>query len=81
MCCSRTLIAARPAVAGHRLRTTRVPDPRRNDDAILAATGDDLDELIGFVAAEASNEPSRSRRQQLDDAFDALSTAAPTRDG
>ena len=30
----------------------------RNDHAILAATDDDLDELIGFVAAEANNEPS-----------------------
>jgi hypothetical protein len=33
----------------------------RDDHAILAATDDDLDELIGFVAAEANNEPSRRR--------------------
>ena len=46
------------------------------DHAILAATGDDLDELIGFVAAQANHEPSRSRRQRLDAAFDALTTAA-----
>jgi hypothetical protein len=52
-----------------------------NDHAILAATDDDLDELIGFVAAEANHEPSRSRRQRLDGAFDALSTAAQTRHG
>ncbi len=43
---------------------------------ILAATDDDLDELIGFVAAEANNEPSRRRRQRLDAAFDALSAVA-----
>ena len=49
--------------------------------ATLAATGDDLDELIGFVAAEANHEPSRSRRQRLDAAFDALSTAAQTPGG
>src|SRR6266700_5809890 len=30
-----------------------------NDHAILAAAGDDLDELIGFVAAEANHEPNR----------------------
>jgi len=48
----------------------------RNNHAILAATSDDLDELIGFVAAEANHEPSRRRRQRLDAAFDALSTAA-----
>jgi hypothetical protein len=55
----------------------------RADDnhATLAATGDDLDELIGFVAAEANHEPSRSRRQRLDAAFDALSTAAQTPGG
>jgi hypothetical protein len=49
--------------------------------ATLAATGGDLDELIGFVAAEANHEPSRSRRQRLDAAFDALSTAAQTPGG
>jgi hypothetical protein len=48
----------------------------RNDGAILAATDDDLDELIGFVAAEANHEPSRRRQQRLDAAFDALNTAA-----
>jgi len=52
-----------------------------NGHAILAATDDDLDELIGFVAAEANNEPNRRRQQRLDAAFDALSTAAQTPDG
>jgi hypothetical protein len=53
----------------------------RNDHAVLTATDDDLDELIGFVAAEANHEPSPSRRQRLDTAFDALSTAAQTPGG
>jgi hypothetical protein len=47
-----------------------------NDGAILAATDDDLDELIGFVAAETNHEPNRRRQQRLDAAFDALNTAA-----
>ena len=45
----------------------------RDDRAILSATGSDLDELIGFVAAEANHETSRRRRQRLDTAFDTLS--------
>jgi hypothetical protein len=53
----------------------------RNDGAILAATDDELDELIGFVAAEANHEPSRRRQQRLDTAFDALTTAAQTPHG
>ncbi len=52
-----------------------------NDGAILAATDDDLDELIGLAAAEANHEPSRRRQQRLDAAFDALSTAAQTPHG
>jgi len=52
----------------------------RNDRAALAATGNDLDELIGFVAAEANHEPGRRRRQRLDTAFDVLSNAAHATD-
>lgn len=52
-----------------------------NDGAILAATDDDLDELIGFVAAETDHEPNRRRQQRLDAAFDALNAAAQTLDG
>ena len=52
-----------------------------NDGAILAATDDDLDELTGFVAAEANHEPSRRRQQRLDATFDALTTAARTPGG
>ncbi len=47
-----------------------------NDGAMLAATDEDLDELIGFVAAEANHEVNRRRQQRLDAAFDALSSAA-----
>jgi hypothetical protein len=50
------------------------------DLTVLAATDDELDELIGFVAAEASNEPNRRRQQRLDAAFDALSAVAQAPD-
>lgn len=53
----------------------------RNDRAVLAATGSDLDELIGYLAAEANHEPGRRRRQRLDTAFDALSRAADATGG
>lgn len=49
-----------------------------SDGAILPATDDDLDELIGFVAAETNHERNRRRQQRLDTAFDALSSAAQT---
>jgi hypothetical protein len=52
----------------------------RNDHAILKVTDDELDELIGFAAAEANNEPSRHRQQRLDAAFDVLSAAAQNPD-
>lgn len=47
-----------------------------HDRAVLAATDDDLDELVGSVAAEANHEPNRRRQQRLDAAFDALNDAA-----
>jgi len=49
--------------------------------AILAADDDDLDELLGFVAADANHDPSRRRRQRLDTAYDALSAAVQTPNG
>jgi hypothetical protein len=52
-----------------------------NNHAILTATDDELDELIGFVAAEANHEPNRRRQQRLDTAFDALNSAAQTPNG
>jgi hypothetical protein len=53
----------------------------RGDGAILAAADEDLDELIGFVAAAAHHEPNRRRQQRLGNAVDALTTATTTRDG
>ena len=52
-----------------------------NDGAVLAAADEDLDELMGFVAAEANHEPNRRRQRRLDLAFDALNNAAQTPDG
>lgn len=46
-----------------------------HDCAVLAATDDDLEELIGAVAAEANHEPNRHRQQRLDAAVDALNDA------
>ncbi len=43
--------------------------------ALLAADDDDLDELVGFVAAEANHETNRRRQKRLDDAFAVLSDA------
>jgi hypothetical protein len=52
-----------------------------NDRAVLSAADDDLDELIGFVAAEANHESNRRRQQRLDTAFNALTNAAQATDG
>jgi hypothetical protein len=52
-----------------------------NDGALLAVTDDNLDELIGVVAAEANHEPNRRRQQRLDAAFEVLNTAAQTLNG
>lgn len=49
--------------------------------ALLAATDDDLEQLIGFVAAEANHETNRRRQQRLDAAFEALNSAAQTAGG
>jgi len=75
------VISEEAAVA---LRELRLPDADCERlvfriGAVLPATSDDLDELIGFVAAEANHEPSRRRRQRLDTALDALSNAAQAR--
>lgn len=52
--------------------SVRVHDRR----LILSADEDELEELIGFVAAEANHEANRRRQQRLDVAFDALNDAA-----
>jgi hypothetical protein len=46
------------------------------DGAVLVASADDLEELIGFVAAEANHEPNRRHQHRLDAAFNALTKAA-----
>jgi hypothetical protein len=46
------------------------------DHALLSVADDDLDALIGAVAAEANDEPNRRRQQRLDAAFDALNDAS-----
>ncbi len=52
---------------------------RAADDGVaLAADDEELDELIGFVAAEANHEPNRRRQQRLDRAFAVLSDALQT---
>lgn len=48
----------------------------QRDGAVLSTSDDDLDELIGAVAAEANHEPNRRRQQRLDAAFEALNDAA-----
>ena len=76
------LIADEVAAALRELRLLD-PDSERlvfairghTDGAILTATDDDLDELIGAVAAEANHESNRRRQQRLDAAFDALNEA------
>jgi hypothetical protein len=47
----------------------------QGDDVSLPAGDDEIEELIGYVAADANHEPNR-RRQRLDAAFTVLSEAA-----
>jgi hypothetical protein len=67
------------------LRGLRLLDPecerlvlriRAEADAVLSATNDELEDLIGAVAEEANHEPNRRRHRRLDAAFDALNDAA-----
>ena len=48
------------------------------DGAVLTTTAEDLDELLGFVAAEANHEGDRRRRKRFDDAFLVLQGALAT---
>ena len=50
----------------------------RPDGAALLSSADDLEELIGFVAAAANHEPNRRRQDRLDAAFNALTETAQT---
>lgn len=51
------------------------------DGIVLFGDDDDLDELMGYVAAETNHEENRRRQRRLDDAFQILSQAieAPRR--
>ncbi|MGH3473161.1 MAG: hypothetical protein ACRDPG_14085 [Nocardioidaceae bacterium] len=49
-----------------------------DDGVVLSADGDELDELLGFVAAEANHAPNHRRQQRLDRAFAVLSDALQT---
>ena len=70
------------------LRDLRLLDPEcerllyrarvADDGVVLNADDEELDELIGFVAAEANHEPNRRRQQRLDRAFAVLSDALQT---
>ena len=53
-------------VFGARVSTTGI---------VLVASKEDLDELTGYVAAEANHETNRRRQKRLDLAFAALSEA------
>jgi hypothetical protein len=46
-----------------------------DEGAVLAASADEFDVLLGFVAAEANHETNRRRRKRLDETFAALSDA------
>jgi len=48
---------------------------RSGQGAILELDDEGLDELAGFVAAEANHEPDRRRQKRLDEAFNVLSDA------
>lgn len=48
------------------------------DEAVLSATDEDLDELVGYVAAGANHERNRRRQRRLDAAYDALDNATHT---
>ncbi len=46
-----------------------------DEGVALMADEDQLDELVGYVAAEANHEPNRRRQQRLDRALAVLSSA------
>ncbi|HVM15417.1 MAG TPA: hypothetical protein VM287_13965 [Egibacteraceae bacterium] len=47
---------------------------------VMVASADDLEELVGYVAAEANHETNRRRQKRLDDAFSVLSDALTAMD-
>jgi hypothetical protein len=49
------------------------------DSVVLAAGDDDLEDLLGYVAAEANHEKDRRRQKRLDQAFQALNDVVDQR--
>jgi len=75
-----------PSAVAHALRSVTLLDTTaellvfraraaHDGTIILHASEDDLDELIGYVAAEANHERNRARQKQLDSAFEILNRA------
>lgn len=58
-------------IAGERL-IFRARPADDGGNVVLAAGGDDLEELLGVLAAEANHENGRRRQKRLDQAFQAL---------
>ena len=52
--------------------------PDETEEEFATRMANDLEELIGSVAAEANHEPNRRRQHRLDAAFNALTEAAQT---
>jgi hypothetical protein len=46
-----------------------------SEGIVLIASADELDELLGFIAANANHETNRRRQKRLDAAFDVLTEA------
>lgn len=77
-----------PSQVAAALRELRLLDPdcerivfairADGEQMVLRASAEDLEALIGGVAAEANHETNPRRRQRLDAAFDALTQAADT---
>ena len=57
------------------MRAPHIPDAHSSEGAVLAASADELDELLGFIAANANHETNRRRQKRLDASFDALTEA------
>lgn len=53
---------------------------RSGHGVVLTASADELEELVGYVAAEANHETNRRRQKRLDDAFTVLSDALSAMD-
>ncbi len=51
------------------------------DGIVLVGDDDDLEELTGYVAAEANHEDERRRQRRLDEAFEVITRAIDARPG